>query len=144
MKANRLLDIARAARLAGVPREEIQRLIAAGKLEAFEGKIDIANLTKLYPEIEGRPAGMLEFVSQIKEDAMWKSPFPGPQDAASLRGEVGQLRTEVSYHKQQADDCRRILTDVRGMLLDLQEKVDQKQRVRAVIMWLERKLEETR
>lgn len=142
MKANRLLDIGRAARLAGVPREEIQRLIAVGELEAFEGKVDIANLAKIYPGFERRPASMLEFVSQIKEDAMWKTPFPDVQDAASLRSEARQLRTETAYHKQQAESYRRILTDLRGMLLDLQEKVDQKQRVKAVVKWLERKLRE--
>nr|MBS0021741.1 hypothetical protein [Gammaproteobacteria bacterium] len=142
MKANRLLDVSRAARLAGVPREEIQRLIAAGELEAFEGKVDIDNLASIYPEIGRRPAGMLEFVSQLKEDAMWKTPFPDVQDAASLRGELRQLRSEVAHHKQQADSYRRILTDIKGMLLDIQDKVDQKQRVQAVIKWLERKLRE--
>lgn len=144
MKANRLLDIARAARLAGVPREEIQRLIAAGELPAFEGKVDTAALIKRYPEIERRPASMLEFVSQIKEDAMWKTPSPDVQDAASLRSEVRQLRAEVTYHKQQVESLRRILTDVRGMLLDLQEKVEQKQRIKAVIQWLDCKLKEAR
>jgi hypothetical protein len=144
MKATRLLDIGRAARLAGVPREEIQRLIAAGELEAFEGKVDIANLTEIYPELARRPASMLEFVSQIKEDAMWKTSFPDVQDAPSLRREVRQLRTETAYHKQQAESYRGVLTDLRGMLLDLQERVDQKQRVKAVIQWLERKLREAR
>ena len=144
MKANRLLDIARAARLAGVPRDEIQRLIATGKLEAFEGKVDIANLVKVYPEIGGRPASMLEFVSQIKEDAMRKTAFPEVQDVTSLRRELRQLRSEVAYHKQQAERYRHILTDLSGMLLDLQEKVDQKQRVKAVLQWLESKLKEAR
>ncbi|MFZ0256055.1 MAG: hypothetical protein WAN46_10485 [Gammaproteobacteria bacterium] len=142
MKANRLLDVSRAARLAGVPREEIQRLIAAGELEAFEGKVDIANLENIYPEIGQRPASMLEFVSQIKEDAMWKTPFPDVPDAASLRNELRQLRSEVAYHKQQAESYRRILTDLTGMLLDIQEKVDQKQRVKAIVKWLETKLKE--
>jgi CDP-4-dehydro-6-deoxyglucose reductase len=144
MKANRLLDVSRAARLAGVSREELQRLIAAGELEAFEGKVDIADLAKIYPEIERRPASMLEFVSQVKEDAMWKAPFPQLQDATSLRSEVHQLRTEVAYHKQQAEAYRRIFTDLTGMLMDLQEKIEQKQRVKAIINWLERKLKDAR
>ncbi|MGF1613594.1 MAG: hypothetical protein ACFCVA_06670 [Gammaproteobacteria bacterium] len=142
MKANRLLDIARAARLAGVPREDIQRLIATGKLTAFEGKVDVSELAKLYPEIERRPASMLELVSQIKEDAIWKAVAPHARDSAPLPVDVGQLRTELAYHKRHAEHYRRMLADLRGMLLDIQEKVDQKQRVEAVIKWLEHKLKE--
>lgn len=144
MKPNRLLDIARAARLAGVTREEIQRLIAEGELDAFEGKVDSVRLAEIYPEIDERPASMLEFVSQIKEDAMWKTALPDVQDAASLRGEVRQLRAEAAYHKQRAESYRRILTDLAGMLFDLQERVEQKQRIKAMIKWLEGKLKEAR
>lgn len=122
MKANRLLDVSRAARLAGVPREELQRLIAAGELQAFEGKVDIDHLAQIYPEIGHRPASMLELVSQIKEDAMWKAPFSEARDAMSLLSEVRQLRIEVAYHKQQTEHYRQALTDVAGMLRDLQER----------------------
>lgn len=138
----RLLDVSRAARLAGIPTEEIQRLIAQGCLSASEGKVDMGELTALFPEIEQRPMSMLEVVSQIKDDAVFKASDERTQDRASMRAEIQQLRTELAYYKGQVENFRRLLTDVQGSLCQLQEKVDQKQRVEAVVKWLQHKMKE--
>lgn len=138
----RLLDVSRAARLAGIPTEEIQRLIAQGSLSASEGKVDMDQLSELFPEIEQRPMSMLEVVSQIKDDAVYKSGDEKTLDKASMRAEIKQLRTELAYYTGQVENFRRLLTDVQGSLCDLQEKVDQKQRVEAIIKWLQLKVKE--
>lgn len=138
----RFLDIHRAARIAGVRREEIQRLIAEGSLNAFEGKVDLTELLKLYPEIERSRISMLEMVSQIKEDAVAKAlkRESGVQDAASLMDELRHTRAVGAYHEKHADAYRQIILDLRRMLVDLREKVGQKQRVEAMIKWLDHKM----
>lgn len=137
----KLLGISKAARIAGVPREEIQRHIADGTLTAFEGKVEVGQLHTLFPEIEQREGDMLEALSQIKEDALAKSlkETSGIQDVDSLASEVKQLRREAAHYKQQVNEYRQLTVDLRQMLTDLKAKVEQKQRVAAVIRWLEKK-----
>ena len=127
--------------MAGVPREAIQRHIADGTLTAFEGKIEFGQLRALYPEIEGTQQSMLEILSQIKEDALTKSikQAAGERDMASLIAEVKQLAAEAAHYKRQVNDYRRLTLDLREMLLDLKTKIGHKQRVEAVIQWLDQK-----
>jgi CDP-4-dehydro-6-deoxyglucose reductase len=70
---DQLIDVNRAARLAGVTRVEIQRQIASGLLQTFEGRVKMSDLVGLYPEIDESRSYMLEVVSQIKEDAVGKA-----------------------------------------------------------------------
>lgn len=137
----KLLGISKAARMAGVPREEIQRHIAEGTLTAFEGKVELTQLNAIYPELERTDGDMLQVLSQIKEDALAKSlrQSSGVQDVDSLVKEVKQLRREAAHYKRQVNEYRQLTLDLRQMLTDLKTKVDQKQRVSAVIRWLEQK-----
>jgi hypothetical protein len=136
----RLIDPARAAHVAGVSIEEIHRQIAAGHLHAEKGKIDFEDLRRLYPELTITSHNMVDFVTQIKDDAFIKAmrknmgferedPVEGWRKSAQ----------EALYFKDESERFRRMLIDLRGMLVDLEARVDQKNRVRAVIQWLDHK-----
>lgn len=68
----KLLDISRAARAAGVARREIQKRIADGDLESFEGRVDYGSLLEIYPRAAPVPFNMLEHVENLKEAALHK------------------------------------------------------------------------
>ncbi len=65
-----LLSLSRAARLADVTRAELQGRIRRGDLTTFEGKIEVSDLLRLYPEINLERSAILERVTLIKETAV--------------------------------------------------------------------------
>jgi CDP-4-dehydro-6-deoxyglucose reductase len=143
---DQLIDVNRAARLAGVTRVEIQRQIASGLLPTFEGRVKMSDLVGLYPEIDESRSYMLEVVSQIKEDAVGKAvrrrDGSMPQDLAGLRHEIVNLRREASFYKEKCDKYKQLLTDLKPKLVDLEQTSNQKGRFAALIAWLTHKTEE--
>ena len=63
------LSLSRAARLAGVSRGELQEKIRCMGLPTFEGKIDVEQLLKAYPEVDMDRDPVLERLQLIKADA---------------------------------------------------------------------------
>ena len=80
----KLLEISRAARAAGVARREIQKRIADGDLESFEGRVDYASLLEIYPRAATVPFNMLEHV---------ENPERGCASQVAAWGEVVGART---------------------------------------------------
>ncbi len=133
----RYIDLARAARLAGITRAELQRLIADHTLSTFEGKVEYRELLALFPEI-GSASGMVEIVSQIKEDAVRKpshSELRGRDSPASLKAERDQLRADLAYYKRQSQHYRQILLELRPKLEKLQQHSEHKHRIQTIINW---------
>ena len=73
-----LLNVSRAARLAGVTRSQIQKKIGSGELETFEGEVKITDLLRVFPQIDLDRDPTLEHMKQIKANARPK--FPWEQD----------------------------------------------------------------
>jgi CDP-4-dehydro-6-deoxyglucose reductase, E3 len=143
---DRLIDTSRAARLAGVTRGEIERHIASGTLSSFEGKVNMRDLLKIYPEIDDSGRYMFEVVSQIKEDAVGKAirrrGGEEVQDPAALRREIASLRREAGYYKDRCEKYKQVLTELRPKLIELQKTSEQKSRFGALIAWLTHKTQE--
>jgi hypothetical protein len=136
---HRYIDVSRAARLAGVSRAEIQRLVADSSLATFEGKIEYAALVNVFPEIKDSRSSMVEIVSQIKEDAVRKKTNSqgggGKPSMATLQHQVDDLRKDLDYYRQRADDYRSILLELRPKLESLQQKSEHKQHIQTIINW---------
>jgi CDP-4-dehydro-6-deoxyglucose reductase, E3 len=64
-----LLNLARAARLVGVPRGHLQRMIASGELPSFDGLVALDDLQRAFPQAELASSGALEKVAQIRDQA---------------------------------------------------------------------------
>lgn len=138
-----LVDLNRAARLAGVTRQQIKRQIAHGVLASSEGKVRLSDLQVLYPEVKPSGSSMVEIVSQIREDAVSKGlrMQREGQEAESLVEEVKRLRTERAYYRERSDQYAGILRDLTGMLDNLMERLDARQKpfLEAVTKWLAKK-----
>ncbi len=142
----RFLDIPRAAKLAGVPRSEIRRLINEQVLTASDGKIQYDELLRVYPEIRRSPSAMLEIVSQIKDDAISKSPHDGSckqnMDLNIVAAELNRSRQEAIYYRELAGKYKQILKELRPKLATLQQKSEHKHRIQALIDWFVHKTKE--
>lgn len=142
----RFIDVTRAAKLAGVPRAEIRRLIAVQTLTAPGGKICYDDLIRVFPEIEHSRVAMVEIVSQIKDDAIVKGTHMHstgqPTDFKALRTELLQTRQDASYYRQLSGKYKQILIELRPKLAALQEKSEHKHRIQAVIDWFVHKTKE--
>lgn len=68
-----LLNLSRAARLAGVTRAELQRRIRHGEAETFEGEIKVSDLMRLYPKVSLDDDAMVTRVEHIKATAVPRS-----------------------------------------------------------------------
>lgn len=143
---DRLIDLSRAAHLAGVTRVEIQRLIAAGQLVTFEGKVQVSDLARIYPEVSESPAAMLEIVSQIKDDAIIKGLYQRMghhmTDIDELRGEIKRLQQELAFSKERTGRYKHVIIELRPKLAALQRQSEEKQRIQAIIDWLVHKTKE--
>ena len=133
----KLLDISRAARAAGVARREIQKRIADGDLESFEGRVDYGSLLEIYPRAAPVPFNMLEHVENLKEAALHKSP-PGARSLVPEPGDEAYARalSEAERFRRLARDRLLLLKDMERRLEQLEVDVKPSQRVRALTNWL--------
>ncbi len=142
----RFLDIPRAAKLAGVSRSEIKRLISEQSLSSVDGKIRYDELLRVFPEIKTSRGAMLEIVSQIKDDAVSKAPHDGPSsrsgDVKLLVAELKRSRQEADHYRDLARKYKQILRDLKPKLTTLQQKSEHKHRIQAVIDWFVHKTKE--
>lgn len=140
---SRYLDVARAAKLAGVPAREITRLISENRLPSFEGKISYHDLVIVYPEIGASRTKMVEITGQIKEDAIMKAVNERPgykfRDLEGVLEQCRQLQEDLAYHQQQARKYKEILRELRPKLEQLQEISEHKNRIQSIINWFAHK-----
>lgn len=143
---HRYIDVSRAARLAGVSRSEIQRLVADKSLVTFEGKVEYEALVELFPEIKDSRSSMVEIVAQIKEDAVGKTTNSqssgGKPDSTALQHELKELRRDLHFHRQRAGEYRSILVELRPRLESLQQQSEHKQQIQTIINWFVHKTKE--
>ncbi len=121
MSRTRLLNVAMAARIAGVSRGEIQREIRSGRLKTFEGMVSVDDLKAVYPDIELEDNSVIERVQAIKDAALFKYADSEQSDEQTLREEVNRLRAQLS-------EARVELGRYRNLVLALKERLEQMQR----------------
>lgn len=143
----RALSIERAAHFAGVSPDEIERLVSVGTLAEVEGKILIAELRRVYPEVDFTGSKMVDVVDQIKDDVVIKAlrmKAGGGEIPIDPMRELQKLRRDVAYYRERADRFRALCYDLRGMLHELTDHVDQKHRVNNILHWLDQKMRKLR
>jgi CDP-4-dehydro-6-deoxyglucose reductase, E3 len=135
------LDIARAAKSAGVSRLEIQKRIADGDLPSFEGKVDYDVLARLYPLTSTSVPGMLEYVEGLKEAALHKTlGADSHQPNETLEQAYARVCHDLEHARTLARDRLILLKDTERMLGQLEVDVRPPQRVRALAQWLKVRL----
>ena len=140
MSRTRYLNVAMAARIAGVSRGEIQREIRAGRLKAFEGMVREEDLRALYPEIEFDDNSVIERVQAIKDAALFKYTDTEQSDEQALREEVNRLRAQLSEARVELGRYRNLVLALKERLEKMQQSEDctrqQKLVLQALVGWM--------
>ncbi len=132
------LNLAKAAKLAGISRRQIQQDIKQGKLDVFEGDVTVDSLLRLYPETELDNERELQRVALIQEQAIHKA-FTGVEPSEqSLRNQVNRLQIKLQQAQFRIDEYERLLMESKYRLEEMQKHCDrqQKQTLAAFIGWM--------
>jgi CDP-4-dehydro-6-deoxyglucose reductase len=140
MSRTRYLNVAMAARLAGVSRAEIQREIRAGRLKTFEGMVSVDDLRAVYPDIELEDNSVIERVQAIKDAALFKYADSEQSDEQALREEVNRLRAQLSEARVELGRYRNLVLALKERLEQMQQSEDctrqQKLVLQALVGWM--------
>ncbi len=109
----------RAAQLVGVPRGVLQQRVRAGEIPVSEGLVSTDALLRLYPQIELVQSGMLERVTQIKEDAF------GRRVRERLLPSQEVLAQRLFRQGQELADAQRHLQRYHALVVDLRERLSE-------------------
>ena len=123
---SRLLTVSRAARLVGVPRGTLQQQIQDGKLPSFEGKVDIDDLTRAYPQVQLEDNAMMEKIENIIDNALKRArgeklrKLLAP-DLSTLAARVASLSKELARTKHQNQSLIDLIRQTQDKLLQLEK-----------------------
>lgn len=118
----RLLSIARAAKLVGVPRGVLQKQIFNGEIESFEGQIKLSDLEQLYPQTELEDNTVIEHIEEIIEQALHRA--RGEKLRALLTPDLGTLAARVSALSKELDNTRQREDYYVTLLSTLKNKIE--------------------
>ena len=126
----RLLSVSRAASIVGVPRAVIQKQIREGELTSFEGKVNLTELTSLYPDTEFEHDDMLERIEEILSNALRRARYAKftdlvTPDTATLAARVSILSKELTASKIEIYRHENLMTLLKDKLSDMVASSDQ-------------------
>ena len=138
------LPVSRAARLVGVSRGQLQKKIRMGELGTFEGNVRMADLLKVYPDVDPYRDKEYDRVSEIKSKAFSKRVhellLP---DAEVLFERLNELATELSNARGQFSSIKKMVAMLKAKLLHAQDTENEQERVLAARLheWVSRELD---
>jgi CDP-4-dehydro-6-deoxyglucose reductase len=140
----RLVSLARAARVLGVTRAELQRQVENGALPTFEGRIDLDCLCDAYPHLRWEATAAVDRARDIKATAFGRrvaAVAVPPQEV--LAGQVRKLQRDLDVERLNARRYRAVLDDLCRELVALQPTVTDEQRLLIACLkgWLRERLE---
>jgi len=136
-----LLNLAMAARMAGVSRRDVQQQIRAGKLHTFEGMIRVAELIRVYPNAKLEDTEMLTFVAEVKRNAVNKLNEVDPE---RLVQQIGELRRMLAQEHQMSVTYLHIIQGLKSRLFEMQSQCDKKDQamLQALMAWIGTQMDE--
>jgi CDP-4-dehydro-6-deoxyglucose reductase len=118
----RYMGVAKAAKLLGVSRENLQQLIRRGDLLTFEGKVDLEALKKRFPALALEDSSVVERIQIIRDSAYGKrvqeTLSPSKDD---LQSQIRRLKVELSVAKVKQQSYRNLFTELLDKLSALQQ-----------------------
>lgn len=130
-----LLNLAMAAKMAGVSRKDVQEQIRAGKLHTFEGMIRVNELIRVYPAAKLQDTEMLDTVTRIKDQAVHKV---NDHCEERLLQQVVQLQKELANEHRRSAAFAQVVIGLRDRLLEMQQQCEKKDKIllEAMVGWL--------
>jgi CDP-4-dehydro-6-deoxyglucose reductase len=143
---DRLLSLSQAARMVGVRRKTLQKLVQQRRLSVFEGSIRMSELLKEFPDVERDRSGMLERVQRFQDGALFKFLPDSDQDLEKLGAEMHRMRLELAEAREEIAAYRELTCELKDRLYDLQEQCDKRQGMvlGALITWLAHRMSQRR
>ena len=136
----RFVGVAKAAKILGVPREDLQQLIRRGDLITFEGRVDVEELEQRFPAWALDKSPMLERARIIRDTAYANrvQDALAPPSRDSLMSQIKRLKVELSVHKGKEESYRQLIDDMLDKFAALQQLDNEAQRrlVQDLNIWL--------
>lgn len=124
----RYVGVAKAARLLGVSRDNLQELIRRGDLVTFEGQVDLEDLKKRFPALALDNSAMVERTEIIRDNAYAKriqeTLSPSKED---LQSQIRRLKVELSVARVKQISYRNLFAELLDKLAELQNHSDPSQ-----------------
>jgi len=109
----------RAAQLVGVPRGTLQQRVRAGELQLADGLVSTAALLELYPQAQLEESGLLERVTQIRDESF------GRRVRERLLPNQEVLAQRLFRQTQELADMQRHLQRYHTLVIALRERLIQ-------------------
>lgn len=137
------LQLSRVARLVGQPRSEIQRMVHSGQLSTFDGRVDMEELLRVFPDVRWEDDSEFRRVQEIKEKAFGKRVYERAlPDKEVLAERLFELGKEFAAAKTLLLHYHEILRFAGDKLNDVAETGGKETREAVVRLkqWLNREL----
>lgn len=133
-----LLNLSKAAKLAGVSRRIIQSHIQDGGLKAFEGSVRVSELSKIYPEVDPEEDAVLERMHRIQDNALHKINADEISDERVLANQVHRLQVELTDAYAEIDSYQSLVMEMRDRLIVMKETCARKEKqiLQALLGWI--------
>ncbi|KPJ90865.1 MAG: hypothetical protein AMJ53_12755 [Gammaproteobacteria bacterium SG8_11] len=119
----RYMGVAKAAKLLGVSRDNLQQLIRRGDLQTFEGKVDLEVLKKRFPALALDDSSIVERTQILRDSAYAKrvqeTLYPSTED---LQSQIHRLKVELSVAKVKQKSYRNLFAELLEKLNELQQE----------------------
>jgi hypothetical protein len=139
----RYMGVAKAAKLLGVSRDNLQQLIRNGDLETFEGRVDVEMLKLRFPALALDESAAVERTQIIRDSAYAKrvqeTLYPTKEE---LQTQIRRLKVELSVARTKARSYHNVFDDLLEQLAGMQQNHDADQRKIAneINEWLLRRI----
>ncbi len=139
-----LLNLSKAAKLAGVSRRIIQEKIQDGYLEAFEGHVRMSALVKIYPDVDLESSAMLEKVERLQSNAMNKYNSGDINNELVLTNQVNRLQVELTDVRAELESYKILAKEIQERLVAMREACERKERqmLQALLKWMSMRLKQ--
>lgn len=119
------MGVAKAAKLLGVSRENLQQLIRRGDLQTFEGQVDLEVLKKHFPALALDDSSVIERTQILRESAYAKrvqeTLYPSKED---LQSQIRRLKVELSVTRVKQKSYRNLFAELLDKLSELQQNCE--------------------
>ena len=141
---DKYLNVARAAKLAGVSRGEIQEEIRQERLSAFEGSVSFEALKSIYPHVSLEDDSEILRAEQLKDQALGKFQPEQVSEMLSLAQEVARLRLQLVDAQMEIGKYRGLVSQLHERLLIIQEQCTRRQKLvlQALVSWMLTRLDQ--
>lgn len=137
---SQLLNLARAARLIGVPRGILQQYIREGKLVSFDGMVSTDALLAVFPGSSFDDDPVFERISRIKEEAF------GKRVRERMLPDREVLSARLFEQSRELADLRHHLERYHALVVKTRKKLESllpRLEIADLAKWLDHELEET-